>query len=65
MVDFNCAVKLITKLTDKIIEKWEAEEGPDPLTMPKTEARRRAYELIEPHVIEGPKINALNRRKDS
>ena len=56
--------KLITKLTDKIIEKWEAEEGPDPLTMPKTEARRRAYELIESHIIEGPKINALNRRKD-
>ena len=57
--------KLVAKLMEKIIRDWEANEGPDPLTMPKTEARRRAHELIEPHVIEGPKINALNRRKDS
>ena len=30
----------------------------------KTEARRQAHELIEEYVTEGPKIHALNRRKD-
>ena len=48
--------KLIDRLAQSILC---ADEAPT-----KTEARRRAYELIESHIIEGPKINALNRRKD-
>ena len=50
--------KLMTKLMDKIAE------DSTPVVLTKKELRSMAYELIEPHVIEGPKINALNRRKD-
>ena len=51
--------KLVSKLMEKIAE--DDKSG----ALSKAELRRQAHELIEPHVIEGPKINALNRRKDS
>ena len=50
--------KLMTKLMDKIAE------DSTPVILTKKELRSMAYDLIEPHVTEGPKINALNRRKD-
>jgi len=51
--------KLVTKLMEKIAE--DDKSG----ALSKAELRRQAHEIIEPHIIEGPKINALNRRKDS
>ena len=48
--------KLINKLTERILDDNDA--------MPKVEARRHANALIGPYMTEGPKINALNRRKD-
>ena len=50
--------KLITKLMDKIAE------DSTPVILTKSELRSMACELIEPHIVEGPQINALKRRKD-
>ena len=48
--------KLINKLTERIQD--------DDNAMPKVEARRHANALIGPYMTEGPRINALSRRKD-
>jgi len=52
----------VAKLMDKLMDKIA--EDSTPVVLTKKELRSMAYELIEPHVTEGPKINALNRRKD-
>ena len=48
--------KLINKLTERIQDVDDA--------IPKVEARRHANALIGPYMTEGPRINALSRRKD-
>ncbi len=53
----------VPKLVTKLMEKIAADDKSGALS--KAELRRQAHEIIEPHIIEGPKINALNRRKDS
>ena len=58
--DYREIVGSDNKLMDKIAE----DEAP-PACLTKKELRSIAYDLIEPHIIEGPKINALNRRNDS
>lgn len=49
----------VPKLISKLVERIQDVED-----IPKVEARRQAHELIDPYMTEGPKINALNRRKE-
>ena len=49
----------VPKLIKVLMEKLQNVED-----ISNAEAGRQAYELIEPFMNEGPKINALSRRKD-